>query len=164
MSTKWSLPFRISVEYSFSHIHYLKCAPLSPQFYKHSNFWNVGKLHETTRLDIPEGYRRQTPRRVKLKSYICLFMYLFVICLKKLSVVQIIQLMMRWLMNNWFERIGYGGKQLRPNLRYCPGIYFGGLRKVTKNRSPGRKVNPRPFEYEAWMTTIRPRHSLMWDL
>jgi hypothetical protein len=49
---------------------------------------------------------------------------------------------------------GRGRKLSWSHLRYYPGIYLEGLRKITKNlshnsRSPGRDLKPSPSEYNA---------------
>jgi hypothetical protein len=64
-------------------------------------------------------------------------------------------------MNDELERCGR--KRSWPNLRNCPGIFLGGLRKTTKtfnqdSRSSGRDLNSGPPENEATIT--RPRGSV----
>lgn len=52
------------------------------------------------------------------------------------------------------ELEGEWGKQLWPNLRYCPGICMEGLRKTTDSHSqdswcPDQDTNQAPSEYKS---------------
>jgi hypothetical protein len=59
----------------------------------------------------------------------------------------------------------YWEEEVVGNLKHFPVILLEGLRKTTKylsqdSRSPGRKLNHGPPEYEAGVLTTRPRRSV----
>jgi hypothetical protein len=59
----------------------------------------------------------------------------------------------------------FGRKRSWPDLKYYPGSCLVGLRKTTKNfsqdsQSLGRDVNLVSLEYEAGVSTTRPRSSV----
>jgi hypothetical protein len=61
---------------------------------------------------------------------------------------------------------GFGRKRSWPNLRFYPDVFLDGLRKATNSLhpgcpSPGRHLNPGPFENEAGVLTTRSRLSVV---